>query len=90
MTLAEIRAYNGGVHAVLDIASRAAASLRAESGWKPTREGAADALDELAESGKALLLDDPDAPLGALAAPSPSPTPRTELSPHEAIVIVPP
>lgn len=50
-------AFNTGVQAVLDIAVAAAAKARAMP-WKPGREGAAAALEALAESGK-MLLDQP-------------------------------
>lgn len=56
MTQSEIRAFNAGVRAVLDAARQAAQALRNEPGWKPTREGAAGALDEFAKAGEALLI----------------------------------
>lgn len=49
--ISEISAVNAGVRAVLDAARQTAQALRDEPGWKPTREGAADALDELAAAG---------------------------------------
>lgn len=55
--ISEISAVNAGVRAVLDAARQTAQALRDEPGWKPTREGAADALDELAVAGEALLIE---------------------------------
>jgi len=56
-TPAEIDAYNAGVHAVLDLASRSAASIDAIVVLKPTRFNfAAEALRGLAEEGRALLM----------------------------------
>ena len=56
MTPSEVRAYNAGVLAVLEIASTTAQTIRSQP-WKPTREGATGALAELAEAGRALLID---------------------------------
>lgn len=56
MSPSEISAYNVGVLAVLEIAATTAKTIRSQS-WKPTREGAAGALAELAEAGRALLID---------------------------------
>ncbi|MGB7097526.1 MAG: hypothetical protein WBD95_01995 [Xanthobacteraceae bacterium] len=83
MTGAEIVAFNAGVRAALDAARQTAQALRDKPGWKPTREGAADALDELAITGSALLIDDPDAPLGALVGPS---GPRPYAAAHEFVI----
>ncbi|MGB7100805.1 MAG: hypothetical protein WBD95_18840 [Xanthobacteraceae bacterium] len=54
MTNECVEAFNAGVRAVLDIAAAAATKTRRMQ-WKPGREGAADALEELAEAGKMLL-----------------------------------
>ncbi len=75
MTKGETAAYNSGIEAVLDIARRSAAILRAAP-WRPAREGGADALDELAHAGEALLLPDPDAPPPAIGV-RPTPGPRS-------------
>jgi hypothetical protein len=56
MTQSEIDAINAGVRIALDAAQRTAQALRDEPGWKPTREGAIDALDEFAKAGEALLI----------------------------------
>ena len=56
MTNECVEAFNAGVRAVLDIAVAAATKTRAMQ-WKPGREGAADALEELAEAGRMLLQD---------------------------------
>lgn len=56
MTQSEISAFNAGVRAALDAARQTAQALRDEPGWKPTREGAAGALDEFGEAGEALLI----------------------------------
>jgi hypothetical protein len=62
MTSAEIIAFNSGVQTALEAARGAARPLRGKTGWKPTREGAADALDELAVTGESLLIRLPGAP----------------------------
>ncbi len=62
MTPAEIRAYNAGVRTALEAARDAAQALKAKNGWKPTREGAIDALDEFAGAGEVLLIDLPHPP----------------------------
>lgn len=49
-------AFNYGVQAVLDIAAAVAQRMRADR-WRPGKEGAADALDELAVAGRMLLRD---------------------------------
>lgn len=57
MSPVEMRAFNAGVLAVFNIALQASASARSLP-WKPAREGAADALAELADAGRALLISD--------------------------------
>ena len=54
MTRSEVEAFNAGVLAVLDVAARCADGLASEA-WKPAKEGAADALRELADAGIGLL-----------------------------------
>jgi len=72
---AEISAYNTGIAAVLDIARAVEARMRSMP-WKPGREGAADALDELVVAGAALMLQDPRSPPAPLLAElSPPPKP---------------
>ena len=91
MTQSEIDAYNAGVMAVLNVAAATAATASAignERGWKPTREGAAEALKGLAESGRALLIG--DASTDGESGPTPSPVvpggnlPANHVSPQVA------
>jgi hypothetical protein len=80
VTRAEILAFISGVRTALKAARGAAQALRAESGWKPTREGAIDALDEFAAAGEALLIELPRAP--SLAAALGPQLPKTHQMPH--------
>jgi hypothetical protein len=87
MNPSEIRAYNAGVLAVLDIARVAAESIGTEP-WKPTRGGAAGALEELAKAGRALLINDggPDGEAGGVVEPaSPNGDPPSHGSSASAI-----
>jgi hypothetical protein len=60
MTHGEIEAFNAGVRAVLQAASKSADAIEAMSSFKITRAGfAVVALRELAEAGVELLLGEP-------------------------------